>query len=63
VECAHIKLKYRNCGGKYRANSNQCSIWGRQAFKVSNLNSNELDVQMKNTPDFEVVISNNGVWE
>ena len=61
VECAHTKLKCRNCGEKHRANNSQCSIWRRQAFKVSN--SEELDVQMKNTPDFEVVISNNGVWE
>ena len=36
-------------------------IWGKQASKTSNLN--EPDIQMKNTPDFEVVISNNGVWE
>jgi hypothetical protein len=61
VECAHTKLKCRNCGEKHRANSRQCSIWEEQTSKTSN--SNEVDVQMKNTPDFEVVISNNGVWE
>ena len=61
MECAHTKLKCRNCGEKHRANSSQCSIWGRQASKVSN--SEELDVQMKNTPNFKVVISNNEVWE
>jgi len=61
VECAHTKLKCRNCGEKYRVNSSQCSIWGRQASKVSS--SNESDVQMKDKPDFEVIISNNGVWD
>ena len=61
MECAHTKLKCRNCGEKHKANSNQCSIWGKQASKVSS--SNESDVQMKNTPDFEVVISNNEVWK
>ena len=61
VECAHTKLKCRNCGEKHRANSSQCLIWGKQATKA--FNSDELDVQMKDKPDFEVVISNNGVWE
>ena len=61
VECAHTKLKCRNCGEKHRANSNQCSIWGKQTSETSNLS--KVDVQMKNTPDFEVVISNNRVWK
>ena len=29
VECAHTKLKCRNCGEKHRANNSQCSIWGK----------------------------------
>ena len=61
MQCAYIKLKCRNCGEKHRANNSQCSIWGKQASKVSN--SEESDVQMKDKPDFEVVISNNGVWD
>ena len=61
VECAHTKLKCRNCGEKHRANDSQCLIWGKQASKVSS--SNESNVQIKNTSNFKVVIFNNGVWE
>ena len=60
MEYAHTKLKCRNCGEKHRANNSQCLICGKQASKVSN--SEESNIQMKNKPDFEVVISNNEVW-
>ena len=61
MEYAHTKLKCRNCGEKYRANNSQCSIWEKQASKV--FSSNELDVQMKNTFNFKVIIFNNKVWK
>ena len=61
MECAHTKLKCRNYGEKHRTNSSQYLIWGKQAIKA--FNSDELDIQMKDEPNFKVIISNNGVWE
>ena len=61
MECAHIKLKCRNCEEKHRANSSQYLIWKKQVIKA--LNSDKSNVQMKDKPNFKVVISNNGVWD
>ena len=53
VECSHARLKCRNCGEDYRANSQICSFWREQPASPA-----KSDTQMQNSSDFAVVISN-----